>query len=338
MHIFNLNTVRLVLLLGFAGVVPLHAVPRISEFVALNSRSLFDEDGDSSDWIEIENTDGTAVSMEGWYLTDDPDDLTKWTIPAVTLLPNDYLVIFASNKDRVDPSGTLHTNFTIQPGEFLALVEPDGTTIASSYDPPPQFEDISYGVGTVGASIVTVPVDQDTNAKFFVPTSDPGAEDWRVPSYDDSAWNTAALGYGWDTIGSPYFDLLGVDGDLSSFAKGVNASIFVRVPIIVDDPSAVQRMVLDLNWEDGVVGYLNGQQILSENAPSPLAWDSAATRSHSDSEAVIPDTYEVDFAGKLVAGTNILAFQMMNTTANGSDILLLPKLTVVAKDATTSEV
>ncbi|MDB4809139.1 CotH kinase family protein [bacterium] len=338
MHIFNLNTVRLVLLLGFAGVVPLHAVPRISEFVALNSRSLFDEDGDSSDWIEIENTDGTAVSMEGWYLTDDPDDLTKWTIPAVTLLPNDYLVIFASNKDRVDPSGTLHTNFTIQPGEFLALVEPDGTTIASSYDPPPQFEDISYGVGTVGASIVTVPVDQDTNAKFFVPTSDPGAEDWRVPSYDDSAWNTAALGYGWDTIGSPYFDLLGVDGDLSSFAKGVNASIFVRVPIIVDDPSAVQRMVLDLNWEDGVVGYLNGQQILSENAPSPLAWDSAATRSHSDSEAVIPDTYEVDFAGKLVAGINILAFQMMNTTANGSDILLLPKLTVVAKDATTSEV
>ena len=131
------------LLFGSVGVAsllsPLHAVPRISEFVALNTHSHADENGDSSDWIEIENTDGTAVSMEGWYLTDNPENLTKWTIPAVTLPPNGYLVIFASNKDRVDPAGTLHTNFTLQPGvdEFIALVEPDGTTIASSYNPPP---------------------------------------------------------------------------------------------------------------------------------------------------------------------------------------------------------
>lgn len=326
------------LLLGLVGVVPLQAVPRISEFVALNTRSLVDEDGDSSDWIEIENTEGTAVSMEGWYLTDDPEDLTKWALPAVTLLPNDYLVIFASKKDRVDPAGTLHTNFTLQPDEFIGLVEPDGTTIASSYDPPSQFKDVSYGVGTVGASIVTVPVDQNTNGKFFVPATDPGPEDWRIPSYDDSAWNTAALGYGWDTAGSPYFDLLGVDGNLTSFAKGVNASIFVRIPLIIDDPSAVQRMVLDLNWEDGVVGYLNGEEILSENAPDPLVWDSRATGSHSDSLAIVADTYEVDFTSKLVAGTNILSFQVMNTSPNGSDILLMPKLTVVSKDAASGEV
>lgn len=331
-------SVKSVLLLAIAGVLPLQAVPRISEFVALNTRSLVDEDGDSSDWIEIENADDTAVSMEGWYLTDDPDDLTKWTIPAVTLNPNDYLVVFASNKDRTNPAGTLHTNFTIQPSEFLALVEPDGTTIVSSYDPPPQFKDVSYGVGTVGASILTVPVDQETNAKFFVPASDPGAADWRIPGYDDSSWSTAALGYGWDTAGSPYFDLLGVDGNLLSVAKGVNASVFVRIPITIDDPSTVQRMVLDLNWEDGVVGYLNGQEILSENAPSPLVWDSRATASHNDSLAIVADTYEVDFTGKLVSGTNILAFQIMNTSPNGSDLLLLPKLSILSKDTAGGEV
>ncbi len=337
MHISNLITKKLLLLFGLAGVLPLHSAPRISEFVALNTRSLADEDGDSSDWIEIENTDGTAVSMEGWYLTDDPENLTKWAIPAVTLPPNDYLVIFASNKDRVDPTGTLHTNFTLQPGEFIGLVQPDGTTIASSYNPPPQFKDISYGVGTVGASIVTVPVDQGTNAKYFVTATDPGAANWRVPVYDDSAWSTAALAYGWDS-GGPYLDLLGADGNLSSVVKGVNASLYVRVPVTIDDPGSVLRMVLDLNWEDGVVGYLNGQQILAENAPDPLAWDSRATGSHSDSLAVIPDTYELDFTGKLVAGTNILAFQVMNTTPNGSDLLLLPKLTLVTKDTAGGEV
>ncbi|MDB4600796.1 chitobiase/beta-hexosaminidase C-terminal domain-containing protein, partial [Akkermansiaceae bacterium] len=325
------------LLFVSSGLHRLQGAPRISEFVALNTRSLVDEDGDSSDWIEIENTDDTAVSLGGWYLTDDPKDLTKWEIPSVTLLPNDFLVIFASNKNRVDPASNLHTNFTLQPEEFVGLVEPDGKTLASSFDPPPQFEDISYGVGTVGASIVTVPINKGVNAKYFVPASDPGAEDWRAPAYNDSAWTTAALAFGWDTSG-PYLDLLGSDGNLSSVAKGVNASIYVRVPITIDDPSTVQRMVLDLNWEDGVVGYLNGEQILSENAPNPVLWDSRATSSHTDSLAVVPDTYEIDFTGKLVSGTNILAFQVMNTSPNGSDLLLLPKLTVVSKDAASDDV
>ena len=130
----NLMTTKLFLLLGLVGVVPLlsplHAVPRISEFVAQNTYSLADEEGDSEDWIEIENTDGTAVPLDGWYLTDNPENLTKWMIPAVTLEPNGYLVIFASNKDRVDPAGPLHTNFTLDPdGEFIALVEPPAILI-----------------------------------------------------------------------------------------------------------------------------------------------------------------------------------------------------------------
>ncbi|MDB4701253.1 chitobiase/beta-hexosaminidase C-terminal domain-containing protein, partial [Akkermansiaceae bacterium] len=334
---FKILISSLSLLFVLSGFLQLQGAPRISEFVALNTRSLVDEDGDSSDWIEIENTDNTAVSLGGWYLTDDPKDLTKWEIPSVTLLPNDFLVIFASNKNRVDPASNLHTNFTLQPEEFVGLVEPDGKTLASSFDPPPQFEDISYGVGTVGASIVTVPINKGVNAKYFVPASDPGAEDWRAPAYNDAAWSTAALAFGWDTSG-PYLDLLGSDGNLSSVAKGVNASIYVRVPITIDDPSTVQRMVLDLNWEDGVVGYLNGEQILSENAPNPVLWDSRATRSHTDSLAMVPDTYEIDFTGKLVSGTNILAFQVMNTSSNGSDLLLLPKLTVVSKDAASDDV
>lgn len=316
---------------------PLYAVPRISEFVAQNTYSLLDEDGDSEDWIEIENTAGTPVSLAGWYLTDNPENLTKWQIPAVTLDPNGYLVIFASNKDRVDPAANLHTNFTLQAeGEFVALVEPDGTTIASSYDPPPQFRDISYGVGTASASIITIPIDKGTNASYFVAETDPGADNWRVPSYDDSAWPTAGLAFGWDTS-PPYLELLGEGGNLEEAARGKNASVYVRAPFTIEDPSSVLRMVLDLNWEDGVVGYLNGEEILSENAPSPLLWDSNATGSHNDSLAIIPDTYEIDFAGKLVSGTNILAFQVMNTAASGSDLLLLPKLTMEQKDSAAGE-
>ena len=67
----------------------------ISEFLAVNSGSQFDEDGDSSDWIELYNGGGQSVSLNGWYLTDDSEDRFKWPLPQVDLGPGSYLVVFA---------------------------------------------------------------------------------------------------------------------------------------------------------------------------------------------------------------------------------------------------
>jgi len=122
---------------------------RISEFMASNSSSLLDEDGESSDWIEIFNEAGEELNLAGWYLTDDATDLTKWQLPSQVLAGGDYLIIFASNKDRAEADDSeLHTDFKLASnGEYLALVRPDGETIASEFAPtyPPQTTDISYG-------------------------------------------------------------------------------------------------------------------------------------------------------------------------------------------------
>lgn len=40
---------------------------------------------DSNDWIELYNVSGNAVNLSGWYLSDDPDDLKKFAIPAGNL-------------------------------------------------------------------------------------------------------------------------------------------------------------------------------------------------------------------------------------------------------------
>ena len=316
----------------------LEAAPRISEFMAINDRTLRDEDGATSDWIEIENPDVAPLSMKGWYLTDNQEDPTKWQFPDVTIPPNGFLLVFASNKDRTNPDSELHTNFTLRgDGEYLALVQPDGTTIASSYEPPAQFKDLSFGVGSIGATLSSQPVAMGTQAKYHVPTSDIGTG-WRMPEFDDAAWTSAGLAFGFDNSG-PYLDLLGEGGDIAEATKGVSASVYVRAAFEIPNPSDVLRMALALNWEDGVVGWLNGEQILAENAPSPLEWDSEATSSHSDSDsdAIIPSTYELDISGKLVAGTNVLAFQVMNTSRGGSDLLLLPVLSIESKDSSAGE-
>jgi len=136
------------------------AVVRINEFMASNRRGIRDEDGDTSDWIELYNFGTVAISMAGWYLTDDPRDLSKWAFPAVTIPANGYLVVWASGKNRRDPARPLHANFALsQGGEFLALVlvSPGGETIvASSFAPayPPQYDDVSYGCDRLDPSIL----------------------------------------------------------------------------------------------------------------------------------------------------------------------------------------
>ena len=119
----------------------------IAEFMASNDKTIDDEDGDSEDWIELYNLSGSAINLSGWYLTDDATNLTKWTIPDVTLSEGQIFLIFASNKDRNDPASELHTNFKLSSsGEYLALVRPDGVTVEHDYGPayPQQVSDVSY--------------------------------------------------------------------------------------------------------------------------------------------------------------------------------------------------
>lgn len=146
----SLKLVRgLCAILAFSALTALRADPIISEFMASNKQTLADADGRYSDWIELHNPDATAVSLDGWYLTDDAKDLKKWQIPAITLPPGGYVVVFASDKNRRDPTRELHTNFELDANsEYLALVKPDGRTAVTEFSPkfPDQFDDMSYGI------------------------------------------------------------------------------------------------------------------------------------------------------------------------------------------------
>ena len=122
----------------------------INEFMAANKSTLLDEDGVSSDWLELYNAGTTNVSLDGWYLTDDAGDLVQWKIPAVSLSPHEYLVIFASGENRRVATNELHTNFGLKKdGEYLALVATNGIDVIHEFSPlyPPQVTDMSYGLG-----------------------------------------------------------------------------------------------------------------------------------------------------------------------------------------------
>ncbi|HXJ61444.1 MAG TPA: CotH kinase family protein [Verrucomicrobiae bacterium] len=171
----------------------------ISEFMAANNSGVRDADGDFSDWIEIYNPERGPASLAGWYVSDNPLDLTKWRFPDVTIPGQGFVLVFASGKDRTDPQGELHTNFNLdRDGEYLALTRPDATTKATEFAPtyPRQLGDVSYGVSMSTQTVQFVP--PNGAARAFFPANDQLGLSWVQPAFNDSTWTPVSLGVGYD--------------------------------------------------------------------------------------------------------------------------------------------
>ncbi|MDD3276033.1 MAG: CotH kinase family protein [Kiritimatiellales bacterium] len=303
----------------------LYAQVQINEFMALNTETLRDEDQDFSDWIELKNVSTSTVNLDGWYLTDNADDLTKWEFPSTNILSGAFLVVFASDKDRSVSGSQLHTNFKLSgDGEYLTLVKPDGTTVVSEYAPefPPQFEDVSYGVAGGMTNFTLIPDEAACTA--FVPVDASTGTNWLSPTFNDSTWMHGTTGAGYDT-GTEYQSL--IHTDLKNEMYGSNCTAYLRVPFVMQGASNITTLTLHMKFDDGFAAYLNGVKVASSNAPDSLLWNSQAIREHSDSEAVLFVSFDLStFAGALVEGTNILAIQALNNGSTSSDLLVLPQL------------
>jgi spore coat protein CotH len=118
----------------------------LNELMALNTHALQDEAGEYDDWIELYNSSDTTINLEGIYLTDKKDNLTKWRYTgSASMAPGSYRIFFC---DEDTEQGVFHTNFKLAAqGEYLALVAEDGKTILDSLTYPAQYPDTSYGRG-----------------------------------------------------------------------------------------------------------------------------------------------------------------------------------------------
>ncbi len=97
----------------------------LNEIMASNALTITDEDGDYSDWIEIYYDGDEPISLRWFGLSDDPEDRFQWLFPDTTIHPGEFLLIWASGKDRSVAGEPLHTNFRInKSGEPVFLSHP----------------------------------------------------------------------------------------------------------------------------------------------------------------------------------------------------------------------
>lgn len=106
--------------------VPVTLTLVINEFMASNVSWIQDQDGEYDDWVEIHNNTGSAINLDGYNISDKPDNIDKWTFPDTTIAPGGYLVVWC---DEDSSQAGLHANFKLSAlGEQILLSDP-GLTI-----------------------------------------------------------------------------------------------------------------------------------------------------------------------------------------------------------------
>lgn len=326
----------------------------ISEVLSDNENGIRDEDGDREDWIELYNDGNTDVPLYGWWLTDKANNPTQWRFPAVTIPAQGTLLVWASGKNRTNPSKPLHTSFSLsKSGEYLGLYKPDPDTglpvLADHYSPqfPALPPDISYGYTSESTIVPLEPhlipfastaryrvIKRTTEGAAFYTGTDYAAghvghdhdDGWNVsPAFDDSAWTEALLPIGFNTTATPYGTNIRAD------LYNINTSLLLRKTFTVADRSTLAALILKVRYEDAFVAFINGVEVSRANyTPAALTWN--ALSSVTITTFTTPPEKEVmltDLSEFLVEGENVLAIQGLNISLTSSDFYLDAELTAV---------
>jgi hypothetical protein len=159
----------------------------ISEILASNKSFDLDNDGKSSDWLELHNLSAFPVDLWEWTLSDDLERLDKGWIPNLAILPGESIQIWCSGRNQRNPKGALHTNFKLSAkGEKIYLTEfgEDMPPHVFDYTSFPEYPDISFGLDRSESTLRVLGT--EAKGRYFLPSANLAPEDWHQPEFDDS--------------------------------------------------------------------------------------------------------------------------------------------------------
>jgi hypothetical protein len=293
----------------------------LTEFMADNLETLLDADGEPSDWIEVYNGGSAVVSLAGWSLTDDATDPGRWVFPALELGAGEFLLVFASGKDRRDTNGELHTNFRLsRQGEYLGLLSPDGS-VASHFAPeyPEQLSDRSYGRSMELDRRVLR--EAGAEVSYLVPPDDALGLTWIEPVFDAGEWATGDLPIGFDNKDEPTFGV-SVRTNLGDVMNRQTASLFLRAEFPADASDLERFVELRLAYNDGFILHINGVEVASDNVfRSRIIRNTRGIFARRDALATVFE--RVPFFGAeefLQVGQNVIGLHALNHSNRSPDL------------------
>jgi hypothetical protein len=145
---------------------------------------------------------------------------------------------------------------------------------------------------------------------------------WNATNFNDAAWlqGPGGIGYG--------------DNDDSTVTPAGTVSVYMRRSFNVVDSTAIKSMILNMDYDDGFVAYLNGVEIARDNMPAGTpAYNTLASGEH---EAVmysggLAPAFTITaptFSALLKNGPNVLSIEVHNVSSTSSDLSSRPFLSV----------
>jgi hypothetical protein len=317
----------------------------------------YDEDNKTvrSEFIEIFNPSNDPFDLSDYYFSSGID----FKFPAGTILAAGGYLVVAENPatmlSRFGYSGALgpfaNGSFLKNSGERITLRNPAGTTIDEvDYQLGFPWPTVGDGIGTplVSPSIELINplLDNDLGGSwrasgFPAATSNSGGgggpvnyiadnatwkylddgsnqgTSWRTTGFDDSGWSSgpAELGYG---------DFDEVTTVNSGPRGGRYATTYFRGSTNIPDPSTFVNFTISVTYDDAYAIYVNGTEVarhagLTNNAP----FDEYANNNVGNNAN---DTLTIP-ASAFVAGSNIIAVEIHQTSSGSSDISFALSLT-----------
>ena len=84
----------------------------------------------ATDWVELHNSTGSAVSLAGYGLSNNPKNPAKWVFPDISIEPGEYLLLYATGSADKAQKKNRKLKFNISStGEALFFFDPNGKLI-----------------------------------------------------------------------------------------------------------------------------------------------------------------------------------------------------------------
>lgn len=241
---------------------------------------------------EASNTNGTTLVLPNG---DSPDWIELYNGGSTPV----NMLGYGLSDDSSKLQKWLFPATTIQPMSFLTVFATGNTTL----------NQVDHYETSVFA---------ESTWNYIIPTGE--IINWNDASFNSGSWLTgpASIGYG--------------DGDDAIDVVGPHTTIYSRISFQCSNVAAISEAILDIDYDDGFVAYLNGVEIARSGLTgTPPAWDALS----SDHEATLYQgglisTFNLDLAtiqSALVIGTNVLAIELHNSSTTSSDLTCRPYLT-----------
>lgn len=241
------------------------------------------------------------VSSNASIIIDEDNDYSDWIEIYNSGQTSLQLKDYGLSDDLDKPLKWIFPELELEPQSFLILFasKKDRTNLVLQWD-----------------AIIT----ESDQWHYWLGLSEPKS-DWRISKNAPIDWSLGSSGFGY-----------GDNDDNTLIDKTM--SLFIRKSFNVDNPESIIKLLFHIDFDDGYIAYLNGEEFSRRNMGSPnsqVKYNSPATGLH---EAEIysggfPEPIWIDLKKfPLIIGDNVLAIEVHNYNEGSSDLSCIPFLTV----------